>query len=182
MDAARRSACVFGAFMTTAACGSDPAPARCPSAIAAVAGAPNAGGSAGVDDAGASAAAGQPSAGSSGASDSGNDAIEPSGDSGAQDAAGGDAQSGSTACSSSTDCVHTEYYKPVTSVADCYCRPCPGDFGRQPPLNVETHTLYEEQWAAMCTEWQQQNPCLPQLCTILPAPVCASGQCAFAPS
>jgi len=88
---------------------------------------------------------------------------------------------GTRGCSASSDCVQTRFYKPVLSEADCYCPLCAGDFGRQPPLNRETHALYEEQWLALCPEWLATPPCFSLPCPLLSPPLCHAGQCDFRP-
>jgi hypothetical protein len=84
-------------------------------------------------------------------------------------------------CMTADDCVQVEYYAPVASEADCYCRVCPSDFGRRPPINRAAHDEYRREWLMYCSSWQSTPRCFPQPCPLPAPPTCgAGGTCGFA--
>ncbi len=87
------------------------------------------------------------------------------------DAAAG---SSATSCRAANECTVSSFTWPVTTVADCYCVPCPSV-----ALNLATADLYRTQYQNLCTEWRKTALCPAIACPAIVLPVaCQAGVCA----
>lgn len=79
-----------------------------------------------------------------------------------------------TSCEIAGDCTVPVYHKPVKSMDDCYCPACPVS---NTTINKGTHTLYQNQWIQLCSEWAKRLPCPVPSCVAPPTPLCESQTC-----
>jgi hypothetical protein len=105
--------------------------------------------------------------------DAGSDAAVVSGYDAAPAADAPPAGTSTTACLVDNDCIGTNYFKPVSTQADCYCNDtCAGH-----TLNVAASQLYEAQWHAVCDTWPGRAQCFIPPC-VPPEPVgCEAHEC-----
>jgi hypothetical protein len=80
-----------------------------------------------------------------------------------------------TACTTSADCVTTEYVASIESLDDCYCPVCPSV-----ALNLDEAAKRIDAWEEFCSAWVPENdptPCGTVKCAAPPESVCEAGVC-----
>lgn len=97
------------------------------------------------------------------------------GSAGAAGSAGFSNGGAAVTCTTSADCVTTEFVKPIESLEDCYCVGCPSV-----ALNADEDDLRRSAWEEFCPTWvppDDPGPCALVKCTAPPESTCEAGVC-----
>jgi hypothetical protein len=75
-------------------------------------------------------------------------------------------------CQLDSECTITKYEMLVTQVSECFCPMC-----EHWPVTQYENIARKNAWNAICTAWEQQNPCPMPKCADPGTPACEQGSC-----